>query len=114
MATLIPAIGEPRYIAPANGTVFRADELHGLVGGFFEALVSRMFIEAAIGPGGPLIMFINEDGKRHALPPNRFATALAYAGGVLPPGDLIVGDVVLCTYTEAGEGDGEDEREVRP
>jgi len=104
MATLIPAGGgEPRYIAPADGKAFRADELHALVGGYFEVLRSRWFIASAIGEGGELLLFLNEDGKRLNLPVNGFATSIARAGRVLPPGDVIVGDVVLCTWAEAGE-----------
>lgn len=103
MATLIPSVGAPREVRPQHGTHFTLAELQHLVGGYLEALHSRTFIEAAIGPGEPLIMFLNEDGKRAALPPNDFATALARAGGVLPPGDRIVGDAVLCTWIEAGE-----------
>lgn len=103
MATLIPTVGEPRYIAPADGKVFRPDELHALVGGYFEVLRSAWFIEPGVGPRDELLMFLNDDGKRQPLPVNGFATSLARAGRVLPPGDTINGDVVLCTFTEAGE-----------
>lgn len=102
MATLIPADGTaPRFIEPANGRSFTAEELHKLVGGYFEVLRSHLFI-----PGdGDLFMFVNEDGKRAPLPLNVFATGIARAAKALKPGDAIVGDVVLCTATEAGEGD---------
>lgn len=92
MATLIPARGNLREITPANGRAFTLAELQALVGGYIEALRA---------PDGR-IAFLNEDGKRLELPINGSATWLFR---LQLPGDYIVGDVVLCTAIEAGEGD---------
>jgi hypothetical protein len=48
-----------------------------------------------------------EDGKRLRLPVNRFATSLMRP--VLQPDDVLVGDVLLCTPGEAGEGEEADD-----
>jgi hypothetical protein len=110
MATLIPADGSvPRYVTPARGegTAFTLQELQTIVGGYIEALRSSWL---TADDGQPLIMFLNEDGKREDLPLNRFATALMRRA--LQPEDYIVGDVVLCTYAEAGEGGDEDDEDA--
>jgi hypothetical protein len=97
MATLIPAAGEAREVAPANGRTFELHELQALVGGYLEALRLR--------DGG--WMFLNEDGKRLELPLNQVATVLMV--GLIREDDWIVGDVVICSALEAGEGvDGDD------
>ena len=92
MATIIPARGPLREIVPANGRSFSLAELQAIVGGYLEALRA---------PDGRIV-FLNEDGKRLQLPINYSATwLLRHQIG----GDHIVGDVVLCTEIEAGEGD---------
>lgn len=108
MATLIPADGSaPRFVEPAGGrSMFTLAELQALVGGYIE-LVRVPFRVAA----GTLVLFCNEDGKRLQLPVNRYATALMRVA--LQPNDVLVGDVVLCTPTEAGEGvDSDDDEDV--
>jgi hypothetical protein len=98
MAILIPADGsEPRYIAPANGRSFAIEELQTLVAGFIECLAMPWSIDR----DAPLVLFLNEDGKRLQLPVNRVATTMMLA--TLRAGDVIVGDVVVCTRVEAGE-----------
>jgi len=98
MATLIPADTPPREVAPRNGRAYTLEELKAIVGGYIEAVPM---------PDGR-VMFLNEDGHRLALPVNRIATAIVRMvrpGG----GDVVVGDVVICTLTEAGEDDAADE-----
>ena len=97
MATVIPPVGEPREIAPANGRSFTLAELQGIVGGYVELLWA---------PDGR-IMFLNEDGKRLELPGNLAASALMR--GRIALDDWIVGTVILCTAIEAGEDDNEPE-----
>jgi hypothetical protein len=94
MATLLTATGERREILPAagEGCSFTLAELQALVGGYIEALRA---------PGGHWL-FINEDGKRLDLPVNRLASILLRHR--LRPDDYIVGDAVLCSPEEAGEG----------
>jgi hypothetical protein len=93
MAIVMPATGEPREIAPANGREFTLPELQGIVGGYIEGLRT---------PDGRWV-FVNEDGKRLDLPYNQGATLLMISR--LQFGDFIVGDVVLCSPTEAGAED---------
>jgi hypothetical protein len=89
MATLIPAHGEIRELVPANGRAFTLAELQAIVGGYIEA----------IGVPDGRLMFLNEDGKRLQLPINNEATARVRHR--LMPGDVIVGDVILCTRRES-------------
>jgi hypothetical protein len=91
MATLIPAHGVPHDVAPAHGGHFTLRELQAVVGGYIEAIPT---------PDGR-IMFLNENGKHLQLPLNHEATARVRHW--LLPGDVIVGDVLLCTRREAGE-----------
>lgn len=90
MARLLPAVGDPRELVPANGRTFTLPELQHLVGGYIEALRT---------PDGRWL-FINENGKNLELPANLRATMLMDA--VLADDDIIVGNAVLCTMTEAG------------
>lgn len=102
MATLIPATGEPRFVAPATPPAFSLAELQVIVGGYIEALRVPWHI---VGPPGdppePLWMFLNEHGKYLDLPINRFATSIMR--DVIGRDDFIVGDVIVCTPAEAGE-----------
>ena len=101
MATLLSASSDPCFIEPANGRTFTLQELQTLVGGDIETVRTDLQLPEA-GRFDTLILVINEHGKHHDLPLNRWATALA----VLGRGDHIVGDAVLCTPTELGEDDG--------
>jgi uncharacterized protein DUF3846 len=103
MATLIPAAGAAREITPANGRAFTLAELQGIVGGYIEAIAVPRDVGVFVGAH---VAFLNEDGKRLNLPTN--ATAMMLWRHMLRPDDWIVGDVVVCTALEAGEGsDGE-------
>lgn len=92
MAILIPAAGETREVQPADGVTFTIHELQGFVGGYIEAV--RV---------GDDYLFLNEEGKLKQLPVNRAATVLTL--GLIAADDYIVGDCVLCSPLEAGEGD---------
>lgn len=96
MATLISVVGQASEIAPANGRTFTLLELQGYVGGYIEALRA---------PDGRLA-FLNEDGKRLGLALNRAATELFRF--IIHPDDVIVGNVILCSPIEAGEGEDDD------
>lgn len=100
MATLIKADGTIEFIKPEkNNKKFRAHEIHKLVGGYFEVVSIRpgKYGLVTVAPGETL--WCNEDGKRLQLPPNRTATAIVAASGGMP-GDVVVGDVVLCSAKE--------------
>lgn len=74
-------------VLPANGAAFSLSELQGFVGGYIE--FARRLADGRI-------MFVNEAGRLHSLPFNFGASVLC---------DLdIVGDAILCSPTEAGEG----------
>jgi hypothetical protein len=91
MALLMPAQAAAREVVPERGASFTLRELQAFVGGYIEVLRT---------PDGRW-MFLNEDGKRLDLPPNHDATVMVRH--LLMPGDVIVGDVILCTPLEAGE-----------
>jgi hypothetical protein len=98
MATRINADGTVQEVQP-RGRTFTLQELHAIVGGDIEAIPTP--------DGRP--MYLNTDGKRLDLPYNFKATALV--GHTLLPGDVIVGDVVLCTLAETGDDDTDDDEE---
>ena len=93
MAGLLRATGEVITLQPA-GRTFTLKELQGLVGGYIECVT--------LLDGRRMVL--NEDGKRLQLPLNEAATHLLHvAGGALD--DFVVGDVLLATRAELGEGD---------
>lgn len=95
MATLLRADGHIAEIAP-TGQVFTLGELQALVGGYIEVIAF---------PDGRTA-YLNEDGKGLQLPVNHEATARVRHW--LTPGDVIVGDIVLCTRAETeSDDDGE-------
>lgn len=105
MAQLIKATGpigaRAAEVHPRNGRAFTLPELQRYVGGYIEAL--RLL--------GGKIMWLNEDGKSLNLPRNTVATSLAHAFSGIAETDYIVGDVVIATLEESGEGEDEDECE---
>lgn len=96
MATLFRSGSDPQPVAPASGQSFTLEELQAFVGGYIEAVYPGWSER-----GQPLVLFVNEDGKRLGLPFNRWATVLMR--GRLRADDCIVGPAVLCTFEEAGE-----------
>ena len=92
MATLITPSGTLKVVQPKNGsTVFTAAEIHDLIEGYLECVY--------LSDGR--LMWINEDGKRQGLAPNMVATFVAL--NRLQRGDVIVGNAVITTRSEAGE-----------
>lgn len=92
MATLIKPDGTTEEVLPKNGREFTKQELDALVtpgeSGYLEAL--------RVDNGRWL--WLHEEGKFRRLSPNMVATMLFMSE--LPPGDVIVGNVLL---TEPGE-----------
>ena len=86
---LIPVAGEPQEIAPKNGKLFTVEELHELVGGYFE-------IACQLRNGS--ILVVNEEGRRMNYVRNEQATML-YRTCVATGWD-IVGDAVLIAKGE--------------
>lgn len=91
MATLLSPAGEIRKIAPQNGAMFTADELHALVEGYLECVYLR----------DGRLMWINEEGKLRKLQPNMVATFMAL--DVLQRSDVIVGNAVITTLADVGD-----------
>lgn len=94
MAVLLRTDGRIEALKPLNGYAFTLQELHAAVGGYIECLpvpVDRF-------------MVCNEEGKLQQLPVNPEATKILHATG-WPTWDLVVGDVLIATLLELGEGD---------
>jgi hypothetical protein len=94
MAIWVKSNGEEAQVKPKNGKAFTLPEMQGFVGGYIEAL--RLT--------GGLIMWLNEDGKRLELSYNIKADILAKRHGGISRGDFVVGDVLIATPEESGEG----------
>lgn len=101
MATLIKADGTEQEIHPKEKFFRFHGELYPLI-----APQSEMIQAIHLADGR--VMFMDEEGKAPwAVEFNEKATHLLHQAGGLPS-DFIVGDVVICTPQEAGEG-AEDE-----
>lgn len=106
MALLIKSNGESKIVLPANGSAFSLEELQQYVGGYIEIwqlphVVMYSVASNSMADLGARSMVLNEEGKLMQLPINTEATNIA--SGVIPPGDFVVGDVLLCTQEEIGE-----------
>lgn len=86
-------------VSPANGKSFTLTELNRFVGGYIEALT--------LDDGR--VVWLNEEGKRHRLPINPVADLLAHKQTGIASWDRIVGDVLIATPEESGEGQEEEE-----
>ena len=101
MAVHLPPGRAALLVEPTNGHTFTLTELQTLVGGYIEVVPLRP------GPGRPgrTYLVLNEDGKRLNLPYNSAATyLLEYQAVVVPLGDVVVGDAVVCTHRELEGG----------
>lgn len=90
MATKFNADGSSEELALPDGEI-ELEYCQSLVGGYIE------FIYFADGSA----MMVNEEGKIHELPLNRFATTIASLKGGLFEGDYISGDAVFFSRDEA-------------
>ena len=84
MAQIIKTTGEIKYTTPKNGTDFSAEELHEIVGGFFE------IFRLSGAPGK--ILVVDEEGRLKNKPINELASIFY--------GRVIVGDVLMCDRNE--------------
>lgn len=89
MATIYKAHGEIIYTSPKNGKDFQLEEMQAVVNGYIEVVY--------LDDG--LIMVVNEEGKLNGLAINWNATKL-YRKSHPWSNDIIVGDVLVCDYTE--------------
>lgn len=90
MAMILTPAGDRDYTQPAADGVFTLAEMQAIVGGYIEIVPSR------IEDG--MVLVVNEDGKLLGLPANALASGHC-------PGDVLVGNVLLCTRKEAGFND---------
>ena len=98
MALLILAGDRHREVHPSSGRAFSLEELQKMVGGYIEALY---FDDGRI-------MFVNEEGKLQGMPMNFNATTLARTQSRYRT-EVIVGNAVVCSRTEAGAGEEREE-----
>lgn len=73
---------------PVNGTDYQLDELHSIVNGHIDVLVSQ---------DGKEMMVLNEEGKVLGLPINKEATRWYVKN--FGATDYIVGNVLICKRT---------------
>lgn len=99
MGILMKTDGTVTKVAPKNGKVFSLEELQGFVGGYIE-MPNPPSLHGSEHP----IMVANEEGHIHGLPFNKKASALFANQGL-----GIVGDVILISPEEAGEGEETEE-----
>lgn len=84
-AHLVTAENMMEIISPANGTDFTLEELQKFVDGWIEIIHINKDV----------IMVVNEEG-RYCKSPNGMATVIAIGHEIIPSGDNIYGDVVIC------------------
>lgn len=86
-------------VKPENGKRFTLGELQKFVDGYIEPV----YLNDA------RIMWVNEEGRLKGLPLNAIAYDMMQRMTELHPDNLIVGDVVVMTREESGDGEEEDE-----
>jgi hypothetical protein len=103
MAMLLKTTGELVAVTPADGVAFTLAEMQRLVGDHIEIMRApgTPLIREWVDDDEPRWLVVNEDGKHLQLPKNMMATYLYHAAGGLPE-DIVLGDVVLGTWTEIG------------
>lgn len=90
MAKVYKTDGSIVDIEPKNGTDFKLEELHDIVGGYIELV--RL--------NNKEYMVVNEEGKLYNLPFNAMATSLYHKEIPQAKDDYIVGDVLVCYQDE--------------
>lgn len=88
MAKIYKADGSIVGVEPKNGTDFKWEELHDIVGGYIEI----------IQLDSNQIMVVNEEGKLYNLDYNSNATEVMRDN--LLTNDYIVGDALLCNSSQ--------------
>ena len=90
MALLIRSNGETAEVFPTRKS-FSLEELQHLIGGYIQVI-------ALNGRS----MIVNQEGKLHNLRENSVATQIAK--GFIDADDYIVGDALIASENELGEG----------
>ena len=89
MGTIIKTDGSEHQVRPVNGRQFELWELAELLGGYANILNLHDGRVMAINPYNTLKFNVNFQ-----------ATEIAVDAGVLPDGDILVGDVLICNEKE--------------
>ena len=85
MAQIVKQNGITSEVKPKNGKDFKMEELHAIVGGYFECVYLP----------GKMLMVLDEEGKIKGKDVNQIATEMAHLNN-----DYIVGDVLICKQSE--------------
>ena len=89
MGTIIKTDGREQQVRPVNGRQFELGELAELLGGYANILNLNDGRVMAINPYNAMKFNVNFQ-----------ATEIAVEAGVLPDGDILVGDVLICYEKE--------------
>lgn len=89
MGTIIKTDGSEHHVRPVNGRQFELWELAEFIGGYANILNLHDGRVMAINPYNALKFNVNFQ-----------ATEIAVEAGVLPDGDILVGDVLICNDKE--------------
>lgn len=89
MGTIIKTDGREQQVRPVNGRQFELWELAELLGGYANILNLHDGRVMAINPYNSMKFNVNFQ-----------ATEIAVEAGVLPDGDILVGDVLICNEKE--------------
>lgn len=89
MGTIIKTDGSEQQVRPVNGRQFELWELAELLGGYANILNLHDGRVMAINPYNSMKFNVNFQ-----------ATEIAVEAGVLPDGDILVGDVLICNEKE--------------
>ena len=90
MAKLIKTDGTVTTVTPVNGSDFKAEEIHNLIGGHFEM----------IPLDNNACMLVDDNGKISGKEYNFDATQVAKERATDPFSDYVAGDALVC---EEGE-----------
>ena len=89
MGTIIKTDGREQQVRPVNGRQFELGELAEYLGGYANILNLHDGRVMAINPYNAMKFNVNFQ-----------ATEIAVEAGVLPDGDILVGDVLICDEKE--------------
>lgn len=89
MGTIIKTDGSEQHVRPVNGRQFELGELAEYLGGYANILNLHDGRVMAINPYNDMKFNVNFQ-----------ATEIAVEAGVLPDGDILVGDVLICDEKE--------------
>lgn len=87
MAKIIKTDGAEREVHPASRRGFSVEELQEFCGGYVKPITLH----------DGRVMYVNDLGTVYRMDVNAQATEIADEAGALEQGDIIVGDVLICS-----------------